>query len=111
MTGNAALKRDLGKVALALEENISDAEMDALLAGRREEIEALLEEAKRDEERGDEAPLEPLHEFLRRARKLSSPAAETAVTRRHDRSAHHSEAIGGRRSRRDLGLSGLRGFA
>ena len=68
MTSNAALKRDLGKVALALDENISDAEMDALVAERRHEIEALIEEARLDEQRGDEAPLEPLHVFLRRAR-------------------------------------------
>jgi phage tail tape-measure protein len=68
MTSNAALRRNLGKVALALDEKISDAEMDALLAERRQEIQALLEEARLDEERGNEAPLEPLHLFLRRAR-------------------------------------------
>lgn len=51
MTRNAALKRDLGKVALALDE-----------------IETLLEEARLDEQRGEEAPLEPPHVFLRRAR-------------------------------------------
>jgi len=68
------LKRELGKVAAALDENISDEEMDLLLADRREEIEALLDEARRDEERGDEAPLEPLHVFLRRARERFSPS-------------------------------------
>lgn len=68
MTTNTTLKRELGKAATALDENISDEEMDRLLAERREEIEALLDEARRDRERGDEAPLEPLHFFLRQAR-------------------------------------------
>ncbi len=68
MTTNATLKRKLGKVATALDENISGEEMDRLLAERHEEIEMLLEEARRDQERGDEAPLEPLHIFLRQAR-------------------------------------------
>jgi hypothetical protein len=68
MTTNATLKRDLGKVATALEENLSDEEMDRLLADRREEIEALLEEAQESIRRGDVAPLEPLDVFLRRAR-------------------------------------------
>jgi hypothetical protein len=73
MAMNATLKRQLGKVATALDENLSDEEMDRLLADRREEIEMLLEEARRDEERGDEAPLEPLHTFLRRMRTSSDP--------------------------------------
>jgi thioredoxin-like negative regulator of GroEL len=72
MSTTTALKQRLGKVAAALDENISDEEMDTLLAGRREEIEALLEEAWEDERRGDEAPLEPLHKFLLRARKYSA---------------------------------------
>jgi hypothetical protein len=54
-----------------MEENISDEEMNDLLADRNEEIEALLEEAREDERRGDEAPLEPLRDFLRQARKRS----------------------------------------
>ena len=69
MTTTAALKRQLGKVAAALDENLSDREMDQLLAERGDEIEALLEEAREDERRGNEAPLEPLHKFLLRARK------------------------------------------
>ena len=68
MTMNSTLRRDLGKVATALDENISDAEMDRLLADRNEEIESLLEEAREAERRGETAPLEPLHAFLRRAR-------------------------------------------
>jgi len=68
MTGNAALKSELGKVASALEENVSDTEMDRLLAERRDEIEALLGEARESIARGDVTPLEPLHAFLRRAR-------------------------------------------
>jgi phage tail tape-measure protein len=69
MNTTAALKRQLGKVAAALDENLSDREMDQLLAERGDEIEALLEEAREDERRGNEAPLEPLHKFLLRARK------------------------------------------
>ena len=72
MATDTTLKRKLGKVATALDENISGEEMDALLAERREEIEALLDEARRDQERGDEAPLEPLHVFLRQARERFS---------------------------------------
>ena len=68
MTKTAILKRELGRVAAALDENLSDREMDEILAERGQEIEALLEEAREDESRGDEAPLEPLHAFLRRAR-------------------------------------------
>ena len=73
MNTTATLKRQLGKVAAALDENLSDREMDQLLAERRGEIEALLEEALEDERRGDEAPLEPLHRFLLRARKHAAP--------------------------------------
>jgi hypothetical protein len=69
MSTTATLKRQLGKVAAALDENISD---DGLLSERREEVEALLDEARADEERGDEAALEPLHKFLLRARKQSA---------------------------------------
>jgi len=67
MTTNTTMKRDLGKVATALDENMSDAEMDRLLADRHDEIEELLEEARASISRGDVAPLEPLHMFLRRA--------------------------------------------
>ncbi len=72
MSTTATLKRRLGRVAAALDENLSDEEMDSLLADRKEEIEALLEEAREDERRGDEAELEPLHDFLRRARRRSA---------------------------------------
>jgi phage tail tape-measure protein len=68
MSTNATLKRDLAKVASALKENISDEEMDQLLAGRRQEIEILLEEAREAKRRGAVTALEPLHGFLRRAR-------------------------------------------
>jgi hypothetical protein len=65
---STAIKKDLGKVAAALEENLSDAEMDRLLSERHDEIETLLDEAREARARGDVAPLEPLHDFLRRAR-------------------------------------------
>jgi phage tail tape-measure protein len=68
MNTSATIKRELGKVASALDENISDAEMDQLLENRNDEIEALLEEARQAISRGEVAPLEPLHVFLRRAR-------------------------------------------
>ncbi len=61
-------RKELGAVATAHDENISDAEMDRLLAGRHGEVESLLGEARAAIARGDTAPLEPLHEFLRRAR-------------------------------------------
>lgn len=63
MNGNPPLKRDFGKSALG--ENLPDAEMDTLLNSRHDEIEALLEEAREAKARGDVAPLEPLHVFLR----------------------------------------------
>jgi hypothetical protein len=68
MNVNQTLKRDFGKVASALGENVTDEEMEILLASRHDEIEALLGEAREAKERGDVAPLEPLHTFLRRAR-------------------------------------------
>jgi hypothetical protein len=68
MNSNATLKRNLGKVAAALDENVSDEEMDRLLAERRAEIEHLLEEARDAIRSGDVTPLEPLHDFLKRAR-------------------------------------------
>ena len=68
MIMNSTLKRDFGKVATALDENVSDEEMEQLLADRHEEIEALLDEAREAQRRGAVAPLEPLHAFLRRAR-------------------------------------------
>ncbi len=68
MATKVALKKDLGKVTSALEENISEEEMDHLLADRSDEIETLLEEAREAKRQGSVAPLEPLHKFLRRAR-------------------------------------------
>ena len=68
MNVNPKLQREFGKVASALGENVSDQEMETLLADRHEEIEGLLEAAREAKARGDVAPLEPLHEFLRRAR-------------------------------------------
>lgn len=74
MNVNQKLQRDFGKVASALGENVSDEEMEALLADRHDEIEALLDEAHRAKARGDVEPLEPLHAFLRRAReRLQKP--------------------------------------
>ena len=51
-----------------LGEAMTDAKLDRLLAERLEEVEALLEEARKEKAEGRCAPLEPLHEFLRRAR-------------------------------------------
>lgn len=68
MNLNPKLKRDFGKVASALGENVTDAEMETLLASRHDEIESLLDEARQAKARGDMQPLEPLHAFLRRAR-------------------------------------------
>jgi len=68
MNVDPKLGRDFGKVASALGENLSDEEMDALLAARHDEIETLLEGARQAKARGETAALEPLHAFLRRAR-------------------------------------------
>lgn len=68
MTASTTIKKELGRVATALDENISDIEMDRLLSERHDEIEALLEEARQAKARGEIKPLEPLHLFLRRAR-------------------------------------------
>lgn len=65
---NNMARNDLGRVARALDENISEAEMDQLLAGHEDEIDALLKEARFARSRGEFAPLEPLHVFLRQAR-------------------------------------------
>jgi hypothetical protein len=56
------------KVEAALDEKISDGEMDKLLAERHEEVEALLREGREAKSRGAVAEIEPLHVFLRRAR-------------------------------------------
>ena len=55
-------------IAEILDEDMTDAELDRVLAERHEEVEALLEEARIAKSEGRSAPLEPLHEFLRRAR-------------------------------------------
>lgn len=60
--------KDKGPVAKLLDDVATDAELEQLLAERHDEIEALLEEARKAKAEGRAAPLEPLHEFLRRAR-------------------------------------------
>jgi len=55
-------------IADILDEDMTDAELDRVLAERHEEVEALLEEARKAKTEGRYAQLEPLHEFLRRAR-------------------------------------------
>jgi hypothetical protein len=54
-------------VAQALDSAPPD-ELDNVLRERREEVDALLEEAQFARSEGRFAPLEPLHDFLRRAR-------------------------------------------
>lgn len=68
MSAKAAQRKTTGTVEAVLDDNLSDAEMDRLLADRHAEIEAKLEEARAAKARGEFAPLEPLHVFLRRAR-------------------------------------------
>ncbi len=53
-----------GRVEDVLDETVSDEEMDFLLAGDHDEINALLQEAYCAKERGESAPLEPLHVLL-----------------------------------------------
>jgi hypothetical protein len=75
MSESRTIRRKLGAVFTALNENVSDSEMDRLLAERHDEIEELLGEARACIERGEIAPLEPLDVFLRRARErfMASP--------------------------------------
>ena len=47
---------------------LNSSEMDRLLADRHDEIQAKLDEGYAAKARGESAPLEPLHVFLRRAR-------------------------------------------
>jgi hypothetical protein len=68
MNTRATTKKDLGRIAIALNENISEEEMDGLLTERHEEVAVLLEEARVAIAHGEVAPLEPLHTFLCRAR-------------------------------------------
>ena len=68
MSAKMAHRKALAKAAAIPDGNLSDAEMDRLLAGRHAEIEAKLDEARAAKARGDFGPLEPLHVFLRRAR-------------------------------------------
>jgi len=51
-----------------LDDDVSDDEMDRLLAGRHDDIQAKLDQAREERERGESAPLEPLDVFLREAR-------------------------------------------
>jgi hypothetical protein len=54
-------------LAAALDDSAAAA-LDNVLAGRHDDVERLLEEARTARVEGRYAPLEPLHEFLRRAR-------------------------------------------
>jgi hypothetical protein len=76
MEGMRTAIQQIGKgiVEAVLDDSISDEEMDDLLAEDHEEINALLQEAYDAKERGEFAPLEPLHVLLaeERARFLAS---------------------------------------
>lgn len=62
-----------GIVEAVLDDAVSEEEMDHLLAGRRDEVNAKLQQAHDEKARGEVAPLEPLHVVLREAReRLSS---------------------------------------
>lgn len=65
MNTNVQNKPPLAKV---LDRDMTDAELDEVLAGRHEEVAKLLEEARKAKAEGRYSPLEPMHEFLRRAR-------------------------------------------
>jgi hypothetical protein len=58
----------MGQVEAVLVDWISEAEMDHLLAADTDEINALLQEAYEEVDRGECAPLEPLHVLLKKAR-------------------------------------------
>jgi acyl-CoA reductase-like NAD-dependent aldehyde dehydrogenase len=60
--------KDKGPIAKTLDEQLTDSALDQALADRHEDVEALLEEARKAKVEGRSAPLAPLHEFLRRAR-------------------------------------------
>ena len=60
--------KDKPSISRILGEHMTDAELDRMLSERHEEVEALLEEARIAKAEGRYASLEPLHEFLRRAR-------------------------------------------
>jgi hypothetical protein len=68
MSRNTAQRKETGAVASVLDDNISDAAMNKLLADRHAEIESKLDEARTAKTLGDFGPIEPLHVFLRRAR-------------------------------------------
>lgn len=57
-----------------LEDDLSDAEMDQLLVERHDEIQALLDEAREDIAAGRVSELEPIQEFLRKARERRTRA-------------------------------------
>ena len=69
----SAIRPKLGKGAVeaTFDHDISDQEMDRLLAGRHDEIDAMLREAYEERARGDFAPLEPLEVLLREAREYA----------------------------------------
>lgn len=56
-----------GPVARALDDDAA-AELDDVLADRHDDVQRLLDEARQARAAGRYGPLEPLHEFLRRAR-------------------------------------------
>jgi hypothetical protein len=57
-----------GVVEAILDDAVSEEEMDQLLADRAVEVNAKLQEARSERERGEFAPLEPLHVVLRAGR-------------------------------------------
>jgi len=60
--------KDKGLIAKILDADTTDLEMDRALVDGHDDVEALLEEARDAKAGGNFAPLEPLHDFLRRAR-------------------------------------------
>lgn len=67
---NAAGRQKMGKgmVETVLDATVSEQEMDGLLAERLDEVNTKLKEAREERERGEFAPLEPLHVVLRAGR-------------------------------------------
>jgi hypothetical protein len=65
---NASVKSK-GPVAKVLDEELSEAALDRRLSARRGEIDEMLRQAHEAKATGKSGPLEPLHAFLRRARK------------------------------------------
>jgi hypothetical protein len=57
-----------GIVEAVLDDAVSEEEMDRLLTDRVDEVNVKLAEARAERERGDLAPLEPLHVLLQAGR-------------------------------------------